>query len=122
MKALRKKAEMRTRRKKRVRRNITGTTVKPRLSVFRSSKHIYVQVIDDSTGKTLAAASSLSGEIKGGLGDLSKRDGAKKVGALAAQKCSAAGINTVIFDRNGYLYCGRVAAVADGAREGGLKF
>ena len=122
MKAIRKKAAMRVRRKKRVRKNIFGTSDKPRLSVFRSSKHIYVQVIDDKTGQTLAAASSLSGEIKGEMGELNKRDSAKKVGALAAQKCSAAGIDTVIFDRNGYLYCGRVAAVADGAREGGLKF
>lgn len=122
MKQIRKKAHMRDRRKKRVRKKIHGTAERPRLSVFRSSKHIYVQVIDDNSGKTLAAASSLSGEIKADLGDLNKRDSAKKVGALAAQKCSAAGIGAVIFDRNGYLYCGRVAAVADGAREGGLKF
>jgi len=122
MKAVRKKAFMRDRRKARVRGKIFGTAAKPRMSVFRSSKHIYVQVIDDNTGKTLAAASTLSGELKADLGELNKRDAAKKVGALAAQKCSAAGIETVTFDRNGYLYCGRVAAVADGAREGGLKF
>ena len=122
MKAVRKKAYSRTRRKKRVRGKMFGTAGKPRMSVFRSSKHIYVQIIDDATGKTLAAASSLSGEIKADLADLNKRDSAKKVGGLAAQRCSAAGIEKVVFDRNGYLYCGRVAAVADGAREGGLKF
>lgn len=122
MKAVRKKAFMRDRRKKRVRGKIFGTASKPRLSVFRSSKHIYVQVIDDAAGRTLASASSLSGELKTDLTELNKRDAAKKVGQLAAQRCVAAGISQVTFDRNGYLYCGRVAAVADGAREGGLKF
>ena len=91
------------------------------MSVFRSNKHIYVQVIDDTTGKTVAAASTLSPELKGKVeGD--KKDAAKAVGELAAQKCKAAKIDAVVFDRNGFIYTGRIAALADGARAGGLQF
>lgn len=111
----------RERRKLSIRKKVTGTTERPRMSVFRSNKHIYVQVIDDSTGRTIAAASTLSPELEGKLeGD--KKEAAKKVGELAAQKCKAAKIEAVVFDRNGFIYTGRIAALADGARAGGLQF
>ncbi len=114
------KTESRVRRKKGIRKNIFGTPERPRMSVFRSNKHIYVQVIDDTTGTTLAAASSLSAELKGDSAN--KRELAKKVGELAAKKCSLAKVEQVVFDRNGFIYAGRVAALATGAREGGLQF
>ncbi len=111
----------RERRKLSIRKNISGTGERPRMSVFRSNKHIYVQVIDDTTGKTLAAASTLSPELEGKLeGD--KKEAAKAVGELAAKKCLDAKIEAVVFDRNGFIYTGRIAALADGARAGGLKF
>lgn len=110
------KTERRTKIKFRVRNKISGTPERPRMSVFRSNKQIYVQVIDDSQGKTLAAASSLA------LEPCSKSEQAAKVGELIAQKALAAGINTVVFDRNGYLYHGRVKQVADAARNAGLQF
>ena len=109
-------------RKIRIRKKISGTTECPRLVVFRSGRHIDCQVIDDSRGFTLAAASTQSKEIREEKADLAKKDLAKKVGLLVADRCKAKGIETVIFDRNGFLYHGRVAALADGAREGGLKF
>ncbi|MCH4148358.1 MAG: 50S ribosomal protein L18 [Prevotella sp.] len=111
-----KKVERRIKIKFRIRKNVKGTDERPRLSVFRSNKQIYAQIINDLTGKTLAAASSL------GLEKMPKIDQAKKVGALVAEKAKTAGVETVVFDRNGYLYHGRVQALADGAREGGLKF
>ncbi|MCQ2268638.1 MAG: 50S ribosomal protein L18 [Bacteroidaceae bacterium] len=111
-----KKIERRIKIKYRVRNKISGTPECPRLSVFRSNKQIYVQVIDDLAGKTLAAASSL------GLEAANKSEQAQKVGALIAQKAQEAGITKVVFDRNGYLYHGRVKEVADAARNGGLKF
>jgi large subunit ribosomal protein L18 len=117
-----KKKAQQIRRKKRVRKKIFGTGERPRMSVFRSAKHIYVQVIDDNTGATLASASSLSPEVKTEASGLNKKDVAKKVGALAAQRCLDAKVNTVVFDRNGFMYSGRIAAVADAAREAGLKF
>ena len=117
----RKKAQQ-IRRKKRVRKKIFGTSERPRMSVFRSAKHIYVQVIDDNKGATLAAASSLSPELKKDLDGLNKKDIAKKVGELAAKRCLDAKVTTVVFDRNGFMYAGRIAAVADAAREVGLKF
>lgn len=111
----------RERRKLSIRKKVTGTTERPRMSVFRSNKHIYVQVIDDSSGRTIAAASTLSPELEGKLeGD--KKEAAKKVGELAAQKCLAAKVEAVVFDRNGFIYTGRIAALADGARAGGLQF
>jgi len=117
---IQKKRELRQRRKKRIRFKVTGSAERPRLSVYRSLNHIYAQVIDDATGKTLAAASTLSPELKDGKGK--KKDLAKEVGKLVARKCQAAQIGAVVFDRNGFNYHGRIAAVADGAREAGLKF
>ena len=117
---IQKKRELRQKRKNRIRFKVSGSADRLRLSVYRSLNHIYAQVIDDVTGKTLAAASTLSPELKDGKGK--KRDLAKEVGKLVAQKCQAAQIAAVVFDRNGFNYHGRIAAVADGAREGGLKF
>ena len=110
------KIERRIKIKYRVRKNVNGTAERPRLSVFRSNKQIYAQVINDVTGTTLASASSL------GLETMPKIEQAQKVGALLAEKAKAAGITSVVFDRNGYLYHGRVKALADAAREGGLNF
>ncbi len=104
----------------RVRRKISGTTARPRLSVFRSNTEIYVQLIDDSSGKTLASASSRDKDIAAQKG--TKVEKSKLVGAAIARKASDLGLLDVVFDRSGYLYHGRVKAVADGAREGGLKF
>ena len=109
--------DRRLRIKTRVRGKVSGSPERPRLSVFRSNKQIYAQVIDDTTGKTLAAASSLKLEEK-----LPKKEIASKVGALIAQNAKEAGIEAVTFDRNGYLYHGRVKELADAARKGGLKF
>ena len=95
---------------------------KPRLSVFRSSKQIYAQVIDDLSGRTLVAASSLDADIKGGLKTGADKSAAEAVGKLIAQRAKAAGIEAVVFDRGGYLYHGRVKALAEAAREGGLQF
>ena len=114
------KHELRQRRHYRLRRRLSGTAERPRLAVFRSLNHIYAQVIDDVSGKTLAAASTLSPELAKGKGK--KKELAKEVGKLVAKKCQEAKIATVVFDRNGFMYHGRVAAVAEGAREGGLKF
>ena len=111
-----KKQERRIKIKYRVRKSVNGTAERPRLSVFRSNKQIYAQVINDVNGTTLAAASSL------GLEALPKIEQAQKVGALLAEKAKAAGVEAVVFDRNGYLYHGRVKALADAAREGGLNF
>ncbi|MBO7280356.1 MAG: 50S ribosomal protein L18 [Bacteroidaceae bacterium] len=110
------KIERRTKIKYRVRNRIFGVAERPRMSVFRSNKQIYVQIINDQTGRTLAAASSL------GLEAMPKKEQAAKVGEMIAKKAQEAGITTVVFDRNGYLYHGRVKEVADAARNGGLKF
>ncbi len=112
----------RQRRKMRVRKKVVGSAVRPRLSVFKSNKHMYAQVIDDDGGCTLASASTQSAEIRGELGELDKSAAAKRVGALVAQRCLDKEIKKVVFDRNGFLYKGRVCAVADGARETGLEF
>ena len=110
----------RERRKLRIRKKISGSSERPRLTVFRSAKHIYAQVIDDASGRTLAHASTLSEDLKGQLeGD--KSEAAKKVGALIAKVCKSKGIEKVVFDRNGYLYHGRVSALAQAAREAGLE-
>lgn len=106
----------------RVRKKIGGTAERPRFDVYRSNMHIYVQVIDDVAGKTLAAASTVEKEIGKMVEGKSKTEAAKIVGAEAAKRAIAAGITEVVFDRGGYIYTGRVAAVADGAREAGLKF
>ncbi|NOK20698.1 MULTISPECIES: 50S ribosomal protein L18 [Corallococcus] len=116
-----KTVEQRLKRKNRIRKKLSGTTERPRLTVYKSLKHIYAQVVDDSTGRTLAYASSLSKELKGkDEGD--KKADAKRVGSLIAEKCKAANVDAVVFDRNGFPYHGRIAAVADAAREAGLKF
>ena len=112
----------RERRKLRIRQKINGTSEKPRLSVFRSAKHIYAQVVDDVAGKTVAHASTLSREVRGEASEAKKLDAAKKVGEAIAKALLAKGISKVVFDRNGYLFHGRVRALADAARKAGLKF
>lgn len=101
---------------------MAGTEAKPRLNVFRSICNIYAQVIDDQTGKTLAAASTIDGELKSQIKSGGNIEAAKQVGQLLAKRAAEKGIETVVFDRGGYKYHGRVAALADGAREAGLKF
>jgi large subunit ribosomal protein L18 len=108
----------RARRHRRIRGKVNGTGERPRLSVFRSNLRIYAQVIDDATGRTLAAAGSHEADLK----SLSKADASVAVGKLLAERAKAAGVEKVVFDRGGYLYHGRVKALADGAREGGLQF
>ncbi len=116
-------AERLQRRKWNIRASLSGTSDRPRLSIFRSEKHIYAQVIDDIAGHTLAAASDLEAEIKERAGEgATKSARAKTVGQIIAERARAAGIETVVFDRGGFLYHGRVKAVAEGAREGGLVF
>ena len=117
-----KRLEGRERRKLRTRSKISGTSDRPRLSVFRSAKHIYAQVIDDVAGSTLATASTLTKTVRGDVGDKNKSDAAKLVGAAIAEACKAKGIEKVVFDRNGYIYHGRIKALADAAREAGLQF
>ncbi len=112
----------RKRRHVRVRKSVTGTSERPRLSVYRSTNHIYAQLIDDVKGVTLASASTLEKTVKAEIAGMTKRDAAKVVGKLAAERAKEKGIEAVVFDRGGYLYTGRVQALADGAREAGLKF
>jgi large subunit ribosomal protein L18 len=110
----------RSRRHFRLRKKVVGTAVRPRLVVTRSTRHIYAQVIDDNVGRTLASASTLDASLRDGDGDKSAR--AAKVGALVAERAKAAGVDAVVFDRGGNKYHGRIAALADAAREGGLEF
>ena len=112
----------RKRRHVRVRKSVTGTAERPRLSVYRSTNHIYAQLIDDVKGVTLASASTLEKSVKAEIAGKTKREAAKVVGKLAAERAKEKGIETVVFDRGGYLYTGRVQSLADGAREAGLKF
>jgi len=112
----------RERRKLRIRRKISGSSERPRLTVFRSSKHIYAQVVDDVAGSTIAHASTLSADVRKGAEEATKSDAAKQVGAAIAKLLLSKGIDKVVFDRNGYLYHGRIRALADAAREAGLKF
>ncbi len=116
------KNEERLVRHKRVRRKVSGTTSRPRLSVYRSLNQIYAQIIDDAQGVTLASASTLDSEVKGAIAGKSKTEQAKLVGATVAKRALEKGINEVVFDRGGYIYIGRVQALADAAREAGLKF
>jgi large subunit ribosomal protein L18 len=109
-------------RKGRIRKRIFGTEQRPRLSVFRSAKHIYAQLVIDSTGSTILAASTLSPDLRAEIGDLDKSDAAKKVGQWIGKKALEKNIQRVVFDRNGFLYHGRIKALADGARESGLVF
>jgi len=112
----------RLRRQRHVRKRLSGTTERPRLAVFRSSKHIYAQVIDDAAGKTLAQASTLDGEVKAGAAYGGNKAAAALVGKTVAERARKAGIDRVCFDRRSYKYHGRVQALADAAREAGLQF
>ena len=112
----------RLRRHRRVRKKVAGTPETPRLNVFRSLNEIYAQVINDEAGHTLASASSTDGEIRAKMAGLTKSEQAKLVGQAVAERAKAAGVEQVVFDRGGYRYTGRVRALADGAREGGLQF
>jgi large subunit ribosomal protein L18 len=114
------KNEKRLRIKSRIRKVVSGTEARPRLAVFRSNKEIYAQIVDDETGKTLAAASSRDKDVASAKG--TKSDKAALVGKAVAERAIKAGINTISFDRGGYQYHGRVKSLAEGAREGGLKF
>ncbi len=116
------KADQLTRRKQRVRKRVVGTAERPRLNVFRSSAHIYAQIIDDLKGATLAAASSLDKSLRTSVKSTGSIDGAKAVGKLLAERAKAAKVQTVVFDRGGRMYHGRVKALAEASREGGLQF
>lgn len=112
----------RVKRHMRIRTSLTGSTERPRLCIYRSNKHIYAQIVDDSTANTLAAASTLDPELRKKLGKTWDRESAKSVGALVAERAKAKGVVKVVFDRGGYIYHGRIAAVAQAARESGLDF
>lgn len=112
----------RLRRHKRVRNKLAGDAESPRLAVFRSNRNIYAQIIDDASGVTLVSASTLDGDIKSTVGSLAGKEAAEKVGALLAKRALDKGVQQVIFDRGGYLFHGRVKALADAARKSGLKF
>ncbi|MDN5293875.1 MAG: large subunit ribosomal protein [Eubacteriales bacterium] len=114
--------EIRARRHRRVRKKIFGTPERPRLTVYKSLKHIYAQIIDDTKGHTLVAASTLEPELRNSLKSHKDMEAARRVGELIAKKALAKGIDKVVFDRSGYIYHGRVKALADAAREAGLKF
>jgi large subunit ribosomal protein L18 len=116
--SVRTKEQLRQRRHRRVRKKIAGTAERPRLAVFRSNQRIYAQLIDDEAGRTLASASSLEKELAG----TARSGGPAAVGRLIAERAREAGVTSVVFDRGGYLYHGRVKALADAAREGGLEF
>ena len=116
------RSEARIRRHNRVRRRILGTPQRPRLNVFRGLTEIYAQVIDDQAGRTLVSASTIDHDLRAGMSGLSKTDQAKLVGKAVAERSRDLGIKSVVFDRGGYRYIGRVKALADGAREGGLEF
>jgi len=118
----RKRLSGRLRRKLRVRKKVRGTEERPRLNVYRSLKHMYAQIIVDTRGETLVSASTLSRELRGKLKSTGNVEAAREVGRLIAKKALEKGIKKVVFDRNGFLYHGRVKAVAEGAREGGLEF
>ncbi len=122
MPKIRTKEDARRKRKQRIRKHVVGTSNKPRLAVFRSLNHIYAQAIDDQTGKTILSASSLESEVKGKSKKTGNKETAKFVGELIAQKCKSKGIEAVVFDRSGYVYHGRIKALAEAARAGGLKF
>jgi large subunit ribosomal protein L18 len=109
-------------RHQRIRKHVSGTPERPRLNVFRGLTHIYAQVIDDECGKTLASASTVDNQLKAQMAGLSKTEQAKLVGKAVAERAQAKGIQKVVFDRGGYRYFGRVKALADAAREGGLEF
>ena len=106
----------------RVRKKVVGTAERPRLNVYRSEKHIYVQIVDDFAGKTISSASSLDKDLKGKISSGANMEAAKSVGSLIAKRAADKGLKQVVFDRGGYIYHGRIKALADAAREGGLEF
>ena len=114
--------EARERRHKRLRQHVVGTAERPRLNVYRSLHHSHAQIIDDSVGHTLVSASSVEPELRAKLGSTGNQEAAKEVGLVLAQRAKERGIGKVVFDRGGYIYHGRIASLADGAREGGLEF
>ena len=116
------KNQVRQKRHQRVRNKISGTPERPRLNVYRSLNHIYAQVIDDVAGNTLASASTAEKDVQAQVGEMSKKEAAKLVGKLIGQRAQEKGVKSVVFDRGGYVYMGRVASLADGAREAGLEF
>ena len=116
------RAEARLHRHARVRKNLSGTPARPRLNVFRSLSEIYVQIVDDQAGRTLVSASSVDGELRGQMNGKNKTEQAKLIGQAVAQRAKTKGIDSVVFDRGGFRYTGRIKALADGAREGGLQF
>ena len=116
------KNKARLKRHLRVRKKVQGTAARPRLNVYRSSKHIYAQLIDDVAGVTLASASTVDKELSGSIGNGGNVESARKVGELIAKRAQAKGYKSVVFDRGGYLYHGRIQALADAAREAGLEF
>jgi large subunit ribosomal protein L18 len=116
------KKEARLKRKQRIRKKVSGTTERPRLTVFRSAHHIYAQIVDDTTGRTLVAASSVEASVRSLPRFASKVAQAQYIGKMVGERAIAGGIQRVVFDRNGFLYHGRVKAVSDGAREAGLDF
>lgn len=122
MDAMKQKVWKRKRRQLRARRRITGTAERPRLAVHRTLKNLYVQVIDDEAGRTLAAASTRTADLRAAINGGGNCDSAKKLGELIGQRAKAAGVERVVFDRGGFLYHGRVKAVAEGARSAGLQF
>ena len=117
--AVKSKSDARARRHARLRKKVIGTAERPRLVVSRSSRHVFVQLVDDAAGHTVASASTLEADLRGFEGDKTAK--ARKVGELVAERAKAAGVSDVVFDRGGNRYAGRVAAIADGAREGGLN-
>jgi large subunit ribosomal protein L18 len=116
------RSEARERRHKRVRSRISGTPDRPRLSIYRSLSEIYAQIIDDKAGQTLVSASTLDHELRSGVEGMKKSEQARKIGQALAERAKAKGIKVIVFDRGGYRYIGRVKALADGARDGGLEF
>jgi large subunit ribosomal protein L18 len=119
--AAKKKRDDRIRRHRRLRKKVQGSAARPRLAVYRSNRHIHAQIIDDVAGRTLVAASTIEASLAGG-GTTSNAEAAKRVGTALAERARAAGVNEVVFDRGGFIYHGRVAALADAAREAGLQF
>lgn len=116
------KEDSRVKRKLSIRKRVNGSEERPRLSIFRSARHIYAQVVDDIGHKTVVAASTLDPDLKATIAGLKKKERAKRVGQELAKRCLAKGIDKVVFDRNGFIYHGRISSLADGAREAGLKF
>lgn len=116
------RTEVRQKKHSRLRNHLSGTAARPRLSVFRSNNHMYAQIIDDEKAATLVSASTLDADVKAGLEKTNNVDAAKKLGSVIAEKAKAQGISTVVLDRGGFIYAGKIAAFSDAAREGGLDF